>query len=98
MDVKINFCDADGGEVRATRESDEIKDILSIVTREGSEINIYIGKDDFLHGYVSGVLYNINEEDETESLDVFISKDYVCTDERITNLKLEKIYKKLEEI
>lgn len=94
--MKINFCMADGGEKLFTKESKDIKDILSSITREGTEVNLYFGKDDYFHGYVSSYMYNVNTEDNEESLDLYLTENYNCSDDRIMVDELKKINKKLE--
>ena len=44
----IKFCNADGGDILQEKESDDIKHILSSITRIGTEVNLYFGKDNFL--------------------------------------------------
>ena len=96
--MKINFCMEDGGEALFTKESEEIKDIINSITREGTEVNLYFGKDDYFHGYVSSYMYNVNVEDNKESLDLYLTENYNCSDSRIVVDELKKINKKLEDM
>lgn len=91
--MNVEFCLSDGGEVVYTQPIEEIKDIINVITKEGSEVNLYFGEDDFLHGYVYDCMYSVNCEMEENKhvLKIFIDTDYVKSDNRITNEKLDKI-------
>lgn len=92
--MKIEFCLADGGDIILTKSDEELKYTINTITRIGTEINLYFEKDNFIHGYVDEVLYQVNQENDDESLRIFISKDYVDKDARTNNL-LKEILKKI---
>ncbi len=87
----INFCDSDGGEVIFTKNSEDIRDILNIVTQKGAEINFYVEKDNFFHGYVESVMYQIDETERNENLSIYMSQDYVKSDVRLILDKVNEI-------
>ncbi len=91
--MNVEFCLSDGGEVIYTQPIEEIKDIISVITKEGAEVNLYFDKDDFLHGYVYDYMYCVDctIEENKYVLKIFIDTDYVKSDNRITNEKLDKI-------
>ncbi|MBA8937750.1 hypothetical protein BCD96_005714 [Clostridium beijerinckii] len=39
--MEVNFCDANGGDVWATKESESLKDVLNSITRIGTEIHVF---------------------------------------------------------
>lgn len=95
--MKILFCNADGGDVLLEKDSSELKEILSSITREGTEINLYFGKDDFIHGYVNNIMYSYNKEDNEESLNIYIDEKFYDIQCEIRN-KLDKINENIESI
>lgn len=74
--MKIEFCIAENGDVVFTKESDELKSVINVITRVGTEINLTFSKDDYIFGYVSNVMYSVNAESNEESLKIFVDKDY----------------------
>lgn len=91
--MNVEFCLADGGDIVHIQPIKEVKDILEVITKEGAEINLFFGEDDYLHGYVYNCLYSYdNTVDKNKyALKIFIDTDYVKPDSRITNDKLDKI-------
>lgn len=74
--MKIEFCNADNGDIIFTKESKDLKDIINVITQAGTEISLSFSKDDFIHGYVQNVMYQVNAEENDESLRIYISKDF----------------------
>ena len=74
--MKIEFCIADSGDVVFTKESNEIKNIINVITRLGTEINLTFSKDDYLHGVVSNVLYNVDAENNEESIKIYVDRNH----------------------
>ncbi|MDU2683512.1 MULTISPECIES: hypothetical protein [Clostridium] len=94
--MRINFCMEDGGEILYSKESKEVKHVIDSITREGTEVNLYFGKDNYFHGYVGSYMYNVNVEEDKESLDLYLTENYNCTDSRIMVDELKKINKNIE--
>ena len=46
------------------KDSKELVDILNLITREGTEVNLYFGKNCLIHGYVVKIIYNYSEEEK----------------------------------
>lgn len=80
--MKIEFCSIEDGEVIFTKKSEEMKDIISVITKIGTEIKLSFSKNDFIHGYVRRVMYFVDAEESTESLRIFTSDDYITNDHR----------------
>jgi hypothetical protein len=96
--MKVEFCYADGGHVKIIKDSEEIKDILNIVTKEGSKVYIFNQQHEDLYGYVSEVLYQIDQDTGESFLSVYISERFEDTMQgRILN-KLSNIEKKIGEL
>gem|GEM_PF-2408722 len=74
--MKVEFCLLDSGDVVFTKESKDLKDIINVITKVGTEINLFFSKDDFIHGYVQSVMYQVNAESNDESLRIYFSNDY----------------------
>lgn len=74
--MKIEFCLAESGDIVFTKESKDLKDIINVITKVGTEINLSFSKDDFIHGYVQNVMYQASAEENDESLRIYLSKDY----------------------
>lgn len=74
--MKIEFCLAESGEIIFTKESNDLKDIINVITRVGTEINLTFSKKDFIHGYVQNILYQANAEENDESIRIYITNDY----------------------
>ena len=94
--MKVEFCLVDSGDVVFTKESKDLKDILNVITKVGTEINLFFSKDDFIHGYVQSVMYQVNAESNDESLMIYFSKDYKVTKgkerisgEHLSNTKID---------
>lgn len=77
--MKVEFCLMDSGDVVFTKESKDLKDIINVITKVGTEINLFFSKNDFIHGYVQSVMYQVNAESNDESLRICFSKDYKVT-------------------
>ncbi|NFH91574.1 hypothetical protein FDA33_15415 [Clostridium botulinum] len=73
--MKIEFCLAESGEIIFTKKSRDLKDIIEVITRVGTEVNLTFSKDDFIHGYVQNILYQANAEENDESIRIYISND-----------------------
>lgn len=73
--MKVEFCLVDNGEVVFTKESKDLKDIIDVITKIGTEINLVFSKDDFIHGYVQSVMYQVDGESNEESLRIYFSND-----------------------
>ena len=74
--MKVEFCLVDSGDVVFTKESKNLKDVIEVITKVGTEINLFFSKDDFIHGYVQNIMYQVNAESNDESLRVYFSNDY----------------------
>ena len=74
--MKVEFCLIDSGDIVFTKESKDLKDVINVITKVGTEINLYFSKDDFIHGYVQSVMYQVNAESNDESLIIYFSNDY----------------------
>lgn len=77
--MKIEFCLIDSGDVVFTKESSELKDVLSVITRVGTEISLSFSKKDFIHGYVQSVMYRANAEDNHECIRIYFSRDFISS-------------------
>lgn len=96
--MHIEFCSIEDGEVIFTKESEEMKDVISVITKVGTEIKLSFSKNDFIHGYVRRVMYFFDAEKSSESLRIFISDDYI-NNEHIDKLPPEKLEtEKLESV
>ena len=84
--MKVEFCLIDSGDIVFTKESRDLKDVIDVITKVGTEINLFFSKDDFIHGYVQSVMYQVNAESNDESLIIYFSNDYAKskTKERIS--------------
>ena len=89
--MKIEFCLAKNGDVVFTKESNDLKSVINVITRVGTEINLTFSKEDFIHGYVSNVMYNVDGENNEESVKIFIDKNYHNNihHEKLESIKLE---------
>jgi hypothetical protein len=74
--MKVEFCLIDSGDIVFTKESKDLKDVINVITKVGTEINLSFSKDDFIHGYVQSVMYQVNAENNDESLIIYFSNDY----------------------
>ncbi|MCE5220653.1 MAG: hypothetical protein LLF98_05120 [Clostridium sp.] len=74
--MKVEFCLVDNGDIVFTKESKDLKDVIDVITKVGTEINLFFSKDDFIHGYVQNIMYQVNAESNDESLRVYFSNDY----------------------
>ena len=74
--MKVEFCLIDSGDIVFTKESKDLKDVIDVITKVGTEINLYFSKDDFIHGYVQSIMYQVNAESNDESLRIYFSNDY----------------------
>ena len=74
--MKVEFCLIDSGDIVFTKESKDLKDVINVITKVGTEINLYFSKDDFIHGYVQSVMYQVNAESNDEGLIIYFSNDY----------------------
>ena len=89
--MKVKFYSAEDGELIIERDSEEIREILPFITKQGAEVNIYFSKSEFVHGYVDTCMYQIDEEDKEDSLCIYILSDS-------ETFKEAKIYRKLDQI
>lgn len=96
--MKVEFCYADGGQVKVVQDSEEIKDILNIVTKEGSKVHIFNQQQENLYGYVSEVLYQIDQDTGEAFLSIYISEDFKHTTQGCILNKLSAIEKKIEQL
>lgn len=96
--MKVEFCYADGGQVKIVKDSEEIKDILDIVTKEGSKVYIFNQQKENLYGYVSEVLYQIDQDTGESFLSVYISEEFKYTTQGQILNKLSAIEKKIGEL
>lgn len=95
--MKIEFRNADGGDIIQEKDSSDLKDVLSSITREGTEMNFHFGKDNFFHGYVSNIMYSYDvEESDEDVLMVFISEQYIQDDTRVILKELQAINNKID--
>ncbi|WP_194190395.1 hypothetical protein [Clostridium chrysemydis] len=92
--MKIEFRNSDG-EILLEKDSNELKDILSSITREGTTIKLFFGKDDSIHGFVNEVMYGYNKEENEESLSIYITEEYYHPTLKIRQ-KLDEINKNIE--
>lgn len=74
--MKVEFCLIDSGDIVFTKESKDLKDVIDVITKVGTEINLFFSKDDFIHGYVQSIMYQVNAESNDESLRIYFSNDY----------------------
>lgn len=74
--MKIEFCLVESGDIVFTKESKDLKDVIDVITKVGTEINLFFSKDDFIHGYVQSIMYQVNAESNDESLRIYFSNDY----------------------
>ena len=74
--MKVEFCLIDSGDIVFTKESKDLKDVIDVITKVGTEINLFFNKDDFIHGYVQSIMYQVNAESNDESLRIYFSNDY----------------------
>ncbi|WP_459478342.1 hypothetical protein [Clostridium saccharoperbutylacetonicum] len=74
--MKVEFCFVESDDVVFTKESRDLKDIINVITKIGTEINLSFSKDDFIHGYVQSVMYQVDAENNDESLRIYFSNDY----------------------
>ena len=74
--MKVEFCLVDSGDIVFTKESKDLKDVIDVITKVGTEINLFFSKDDFIHGYVQNIMYQVNAESNDESLRIYFSNDY----------------------
>jgi len=74
--MKVEICLVDSGDIVFTKESKDLKDVIDVITKVGTEINLFFSKDDFIHGYVQNIMYQVNAESNDESLRVYFSNDY----------------------
>lgn len=74
--MKVEFCLVDNGDIVFTKESNDLKDVIEVITKVGTEINLVFSKDDFIHGYVQNIMYQVNAESNEESLRIYFSNDY----------------------
>lgn len=95
--MKIEFCIADSGDIVFTKESKDLKDVINVITKVGTEINLSFSKDDFIHGYVQNIMYQANAEENDESLRIYLINDSKklphherISPEKLTAVKLEK--------
>lgn len=77
--MRVEFCLVDSGDIVFTKESKDLKDIIDVITKVGTEINLFFSKDDFIHGYVQSIMYQVNAESNDESLIIYFSNDYKKT-------------------
>ncbi|GAA0076309.1 hypothetical protein UT300005_06870 [Clostridium sp. CTA-5] len=74
--MKVEFCVAETGDIVFTKESKDLQHIIGVITQIGTEISLSFSKDDFIHGYVENTMYQVNAEENDESLRIYISNDY----------------------
>ena len=74
--MKVEFCLVDSGDIVFTKESKDLRDVIDVITKVGTEINLFFSKDDFIHGYVQSITYQVNAETNDESLIIYFSNDY----------------------
>ena len=74
--MKVEFCLVDSGDIVFTKESKDLKDVIDVITKVGTEINLFFSKDDFIHGYVQSIMYQVNAESNDESIRIYFSNDY----------------------
>ena len=74
--MKVEFCLVESEDIVFTKESKDLKDIINVITKVGTEINLFFSKDDFIHGYVQNIAYQVNAESNDESLRIYFSNDY----------------------
>lgn len=74
--MKVEFCLVDSGDIVFTKESKDLKDVINVITKVGTEINLFFSKDDFIHGYVESLMYQVNAESNDESIRIYFSSDY----------------------
>lgn len=95
--MKIEFCLAEDGSVIFNKDSKDLKDIINVITRIGTEINISFSKDQFIHGFVTNVMYIADAEENDESLRIYFAKDFskhkvkdMLSPEKLTAAKLKE--------
>ena len=96
--MKVEFCYADGGQVKVVQDSEKIKDILNIVTKEGSKIFISNQQHEDLCGYVNEVLYRIDQDTGEAFLSIYIIEEFKYTTQGRILDKLSSIEKKIREL
>lgn len=74
--MKVEFCFVESDDIVFTKESTDLKDIINVITKVGTEISLSFSKDDFIHGYVQNVMYQVDAENNDESLRIYFSNDY----------------------
>ena len=74
--MKIEFCLIETGDIIFTKESEELKNVMNVITTVGCEIRLNITKDEIIHGYVKRVMYQVNAEENDESLRIYFSNDF----------------------
>lgn len=74
--MKIEFCLVEDGSVIFNKDSKDLKDIINVITRVGTEIKISFSKDQFIHGFVTNVMYIADAEENDESLRIYFTKDF----------------------
>lgn len=77
--MKIEFLKADSLDVVFTKDSNELKSVINVISRVGTEINLNFSENDFIHGYVSNVIYNVDAVNNEECLQICIDKNYLYT-------------------
>lgn len=91
--MKIEFCLEEDGNVIFNKDSKDLKDIIEVITRVGTEISISFSKDQFIHGFVTKVMYRADAEENDESLRIYFTKDFskYKTKERLSPEKLTAV-------
>ena len=89
--MKIEFCLAESGDIVFTKESSELKDVIDVITKVGTEINLILSEEDFIHGFVKSVMYQVDAEKNDESIMIYFTNDYKkpIHIEKIESAKLE---------
>ena len=75
--MKIEFCLYETGDTVFAKDSEELKNLINVISRIGTEINISISKNEFIHGRVCNVKYNVDAENNEECLKIYIDKNYL---------------------
>ena len=90
--MKVEFYASEIGDVVFTKESNELDNVINVISREGTEINLIFSENDFVHGYVEKVVYDVNAVDNEESLRIYISKILKNNHrEKISSERLESV-------
>lgn len=89
--MKIEFLKADSLDVVFTKDSDELKSVINVISRVGTEVNLNFSENDFIHGYVSNVIYNVDAVNNEESLQICIDKNHIYNkrNKSLEQVKLE---------